>query len=291
MAGVLVGHLDLRPPHRRRLLLRRLHGAARPHRRAPARHRRTRRARPSSGEPVQAVHPGLRPRRPEDRRGRPDARRPAGAAAPAGELPARHGDHADAVGAAGDLAAAGGGAGAAAGGHRAVRHAAQRAGARPRGARAGAAARRPSTGVYLLRAARRRAGDVHGRPAGERRHLRLRRRRRCRCSSRRASTRCVYYVASAELFDLLPAGERRRIFPEERAREAMGITGFTLPTMYRWVRSEAGLAATLHPFATATSWAAARARWCSRGRPRRRQPGAGDQGLRSVADPPPGGMR
>ena len=29
------------------------------------------------------------------------------------------------------------------------------------------------------------------------------------------------------------------IFPEERAREAMGITGFTLPTMYRWVRSDA----------------------------------------------------
>ena len=28
----------------------------------------------------------------------------------------------------------------------------------------------------------------------------------------------------------------------------MGITGFTLPTMYRWVRSEAGRRATLHPF-------------------------------------------
>ena len=28
----------------------------------------------------------------------------------------------------------------------------------------------------------------------------------------------------------------------------MGITGFTLPTMDRWVRSEAGRRATLHPF-------------------------------------------
>ena len=28
----------------------------------------------------------------------------------------------------------------------------------------------------------------------------------------------------------------------------MGITGFTLPTMYRWVRSERGRAATLHPY-------------------------------------------
>jgi transketolase len=58
----------------------------------------------------------------------------------------------------------------------------------------------------------------------------------------------VYYVASAELFDLLPVGEQRRIFPEERAQEAMGITGFTLPTMFRWVRSDRGRALTLHPF-------------------------------------------
>ena len=58
----------------------------------------------------------------------------------------------------------------------------------------------------------------------------------------------VYYVASAELFDLLPADEQKRIFPEEHAREAMGITGFTLPTMYRWVVSDRGRAHTLHPF-------------------------------------------
>jgi len=58
----------------------------------------------------------------------------------------------------------------------------------------------------------------------------------------------IYYVSSAELFDLLPPARRQRIFPEERAREAMGITGFTLPTLFRWVRSDFGLSMTLHPF-------------------------------------------
>jgi transketolase len=58
----------------------------------------------------------------------------------------------------------------------------------------------------------------------------------------------VYYVASAELFDLLPVARQREIFPEERAREAMGITGFTLPTLYRFVTSEDGRARSLHPF-------------------------------------------
>jgi transketolase len=58
----------------------------------------------------------------------------------------------------------------------------------------------------------------------------------------------VYYVASAELFDALPAAEREGIFPEASAREAMGITGFTLATMYRWVRSDRGRTATLHPY-------------------------------------------
>ena len=58
----------------------------------------------------------------------------------------------------------------------------------------------------------------------------------------------VFYVASTELFDLLPQSEQERIFPDERAREAMGITGFTLPTMDRWIRSERGRQLTLHPF-------------------------------------------
>jgi len=58
----------------------------------------------------------------------------------------------------------------------------------------------------------------------------------------------VYYVASAELFDLLPVARQREIFPEERAREAMGITGFTLPTLYRFVTSQEGRDRSLHPF-------------------------------------------
>jgi transketolase len=58
----------------------------------------------------------------------------------------------------------------------------------------------------------------------------------------------AYYVASAELFDLLPRAEQDKIFPEERAREAMGITGFTLPTLDRWVLSERGRKHSLHPF-------------------------------------------
>ncbi|MCG6926965.1 MAG: hypothetical protein LJF30_16865 [Acidobacteria bacterium] len=58
----------------------------------------------------------------------------------------------------------------------------------------------------------------------------------------------VYSVVSAELFDLLPAEQQRDIFPEERADEAMGITGFTLPTMFRWIRSDLGRAHTLHPY-------------------------------------------
>ena len=58
----------------------------------------------------------------------------------------------------------------------------------------------------------------------------------------------AYYVASAELFDLLPKDEQEKIFPEAHARQAMGITGFTLPTMDRWIRSGKGRFATLHPF-------------------------------------------
>ena len=58
----------------------------------------------------------------------------------------------------------------------------------------------------------------------------------------------VYYVASAELFDLLPRPVQEQIYPEARAKEAMGITGFTLPTMDRWVRSDQGRLMTLHPF-------------------------------------------
>jgi transketolase len=58
----------------------------------------------------------------------------------------------------------------------------------------------------------------------------------------------AYYVTSAELFDLLPEDEQNRIFPEERAQEAMGITGFTMPTLYRWIQSDYGRKMSLHPF-------------------------------------------
>lgn len=58
----------------------------------------------------------------------------------------------------------------------------------------------------------------------------------------------VYYVSSAELFDLLPPERQQEIFPEAKAMEAMGITGFTLSTMYRWIRSDLGRSMTLHPF-------------------------------------------
>lgn len=58
----------------------------------------------------------------------------------------------------------------------------------------------------------------------------------------------VYYVASAELFNSLSPARRHEIFPEQHAREAIGVTGFTLATMYRWIRSDVGRDATLHPF-------------------------------------------
>jgi transketolase len=58
----------------------------------------------------------------------------------------------------------------------------------------------------------------------------------------------VYYIASAELFDLLTRREQQTIYPESVAMKAMGITGFTLPTMYRWIRSDLGRLMTLHPF-------------------------------------------
>jgi len=58
----------------------------------------------------------------------------------------------------------------------------------------------------------------------------------------------VFYVSSAELFDRLSEEERDEIFPESAARVAMGISGFTLPTMYRWVTSDFGRAHSLYPF-------------------------------------------
>jgi len=58
----------------------------------------------------------------------------------------------------------------------------------------------------------------------------------------------VYYVSSAELFNMLSDEQQEQIFPEKHAREAMGITGFTLSTMNQWIQSRNGRQATLHPF-------------------------------------------
>lgn len=56
------------------------------------------------------------------------------------------------------------------------------------------------------------------------------------------------YVTSPELFDRLPDDEKAVVFNDEVGRRAMGITGFTLPTMYRWITSMSGRAHTMHPF-------------------------------------------
>ncbi len=58
----------------------------------------------------------------------------------------------------------------------------------------------------------------------------------------------VYYISSAELFNLLDEQQRETIFPSADRLTSMGITDFTLPTMYRWVRSREGIKATLHSF-------------------------------------------
>ncbi len=58
----------------------------------------------------------------------------------------------------------------------------------------------------------------------------------------------AYSVASAELFDLLSPEEQERILPAAHAADAIGITGFTLPTMLRWVTGATGRSMTLHPY-------------------------------------------
>jgi transketolase len=58
----------------------------------------------------------------------------------------------------------------------------------------------------------------------------------------------VFYVTSAELFERLSPEEKSAAFPSEMAFVSMGITDFTLPTLWRWVRSDAGIAASLYPF-------------------------------------------
>ena len=59
----------------------------------------------------------------------------------------------------------------------------------------------------------------------------------------------IFYVSSTELFSMLPAEEQDEIYPQELANEAIGITGFTLATMYRWVTSKEGRRKSAHAFA------------------------------------------
>jgi len=58
----------------------------------------------------------------------------------------------------------------------------------------------------------------------------------------------VYYISSSELFDYLTNDEKEKIYPASMGNEIMGITGFTIPTMYRWVTSSDNRSRILHPF-------------------------------------------
>jgi len=109
-----------------------------------------------------------------------------------------------------------------------------------------APAERAAQGVYLLREARRKNAGVVVLQGSEVGYAFVQ--EALPLLERAGADLFVYYVASAELFDFLPRRRQEAIFPEAHAQRAMGITGFTLPTMYRWVLSSRGREATLHPF-------------------------------------------
>jgi len=58
----------------------------------------------------------------------------------------------------------------------------------------------------------------------------------------------VFYVSSVELFKSLSPEKQEAIFPEALTYEAMGITDFTLATLYQWIRSNNGVRRSLHSF-------------------------------------------
>ncbi len=58
----------------------------------------------------------------------------------------------------------------------------------------------------------------------------------------------VYHVSSAELYDAHPKEEREALLPYTVRRDALGITGFTLPTMYKWITGFESRFNILHPF-------------------------------------------
>ena len=57
----------------------------------------------------------------------------------------------------------------------------------------------------------------------------------------------VLYVASRELFELLPQAEQDALVPPAWKRIATGITDFTLPTLDCWLHSDNGRASALYP--------------------------------------------
>lgn len=62
----------------------------------------------------------------------------------------------------------------------------------------------------------------------------------------------IYYVSSSELFEMLPEEERLSIYPPEYGEKALGITGFTVPTMYNWITGYEVRKKILHPFSGGT---------------------------------------
>jgi transketolase len=58
----------------------------------------------------------------------------------------------------------------------------------------------------------------------------------------------IYHVSSAELYDAHPKEEREELLPYSVRRSALGITGFTLPTMYKWITGFESRYNILHPF-------------------------------------------
>ena len=104
-----------------------------------------------------------------------------------------------------------------------------------------------ATGVYrLCRAEGKRDGTV-GAP-GQRRRLRLRRAGPAAPAEEGRRPGCLLRRERRALRPPARRAKRKAIYPEAAAQEAMGITGFTLPTMERWVCSGRGRVLTLHPF-------------------------------------------
>jgi transketolase len=58
----------------------------------------------------------------------------------------------------------------------------------------------------------------------------------------------IYHVSSAELYDAHPKEQREALLPYSIRKDALGITGFTLPTMYKWITGFEARYNILHPF-------------------------------------------